>query len=84
VMVDRYRLTATYEFDLSRFGRHNLAGLLNRDDSDNPRNTDFLVAEGAPFNPDPANIQNRIWTRAYIENPGDPAEWAAPDRRDTR
>ncbi len=81
VTSDRYRLTATYTFDFGKRGRHNLAGLLSRDESENPRNTDFLVADGAPFNAIPSAVQNRIWSRTYIENPGDPASWSVADWR---
>ena len=82
VESDRLRATAAYTFDFGRAGRHNLAGLWSRDESDNPRQTDFLVVEGAPFNANPSHVRNRIWTRTYITDPGDAAQWAVPDWRD--
>lgn len=78
---ERFRATASYLIDLGRFGRHSLAALASRDYSSNPRHVGFLVADGAPFNPQPQNAANQLWTRRYVENPADASQWAAPDFR---
>ena len=79
--AERFRATASYLLDLGRLGRHSLAALASRDYSGNPRYVGFLVADGAPFNPQPQNAANQLWTRRYVENPGDATQWAAPDYR---
>lgn len=81
VDADRWRMTAAYTLDLGKVGRHNLAVLWSADDSTNPRSTSFLAALGAPFNANPTAVQNRIWVRQYIQDPGDPASWSVPDWR---
>jgi outer membrane receptor protein involved in Fe transport len=78
---ERFRLTASYTLDLGRWGRHSLAGLASRDNTGNPRHVGFLVLDGSPFNPQPQNTVNQIWTRRYITNPADLAQFAAPDFR---
>lgn len=79
--VNRYRVTAAYTLDFGKFGRHNIAGLWSRDDSKNPRHTDFLAVEGAPFNANPAHMRNRVRIRQYITDPGDLDQWSIPDWR---
>ncbi len=78
---ERFRLTASYQLDLGKFGRHNLSGLASRDNSGNPRYVGFLVADGSPFNAQPQNAANQLWTRRYITNPADSSQFAAPDFR---
>lgn len=78
---ERFRATASYSLDLGRAGRHTFAGLASRDYTGNPRYVSNLVLAGAPYNPQPQVVANQIWTRQYIENPADPAQWAAPDFR---
>ena len=78
---ERFRLTTSYQLDLGKFGRHNLSALASRDSSGNPRHVAFLVAEGSPFNAQPQNAANQLWTRRYITNPADSSQFAAPDFR---
>jgi iron complex outermembrane receptor protein len=79
---ERYRGTISYQLDLGKwFGHHNLAGMISRDYTGNPRSVGFLVLDGAPFNPQPQNAANQIWTRQYITDPNDPNQFAAPDFR---
>lgn len=78
---ERFRLTASYQLDLGKFGRHNLSALASRDNSGNPRHVAFLVADGSPFNAQPQNAANQLWTRRYITNPADSSQFAAPDFR---
>jgi iron complex outermembrane receptor protein len=78
---ERFRLTASYQLDLRKFGRHNLSALASRDHSGNPRHVAFLVADGSPFNPQPQNAANQLWTRRYITNPADTSQFAVPDFR---
>jgi outer membrane receptor for monomeric catechols len=78
---ERFRLTASYRLDLGKFGRHNFSGLAGRDNSGNPRYVGFLVADGSPFNAQPQNAANQLWTRRYITNPADSSQFAAPDFR---
>lgn len=78
---ERFRLTASYQLDLGKFGRHNLSALGSRDNTGNPRYVAFLVADGAPFNAQPQNAGNQLWTRRYITNPADSSQFAAPDFR---
>jgi iron complex outermembrane receptor protein len=78
---ERFRLTASYQLDLGNFGRHNLSGLASRDNSGNPRYVAFLVADGSPFNAQPQNAANQLWTRRYITNPADSSQFAVPDFR---
>ncbi len=79
--AERFRLTASYTLDLGPWGRHSLAGLASRDNTGNPRHVAFLVLDGSPFNPQPQNTVNQIWTRRYITQPSDLAQFAAPDFR---
>lgn len=78
---ERFRLTASYQVDLGKFGRHNLSGLASSDNSGNPRYVAFLVADGAPFNAQPQNAANQLWTRRYVSNAADTSQFAAPDFR---
>ena len=78
---ERFRLTASYQLDLGKFGRHNLSALGSRDNTGNPRYVAFLVADGSPFNAQPQNAANQLWTRRYITNPADSSQFAAPDFR---
>lgn len=78
---ERFRLTTSYQLDLGKFGRHNLSALASRDSSGNPRHVAFLVADGSPFNAQPQNAANQLWTRRYITNPADSSQFAAPDFR---
>ena len=78
---ERFRLTASYQLDLGKFGRHSLSALASRDNSGNPRHVAFLVADGSPFNAQPQNAANQLWTRRYITNPADSSQFAAPDFR---
>jgi len=78
---ERYRATASYQLDLGALGRHSLAASAARDISGNPRFVGFLVAAGSPFHPQPQQAANQLWTRQYITDPADPAQWAVPDYR---
>jgi outer membrane receptor protein involved in Fe transport len=78
---ERFRLTASYTLDAGQLGRHAFAGLASRDHTGNPRHVGFLVLDGAPFNAQPQNAANQIWTRRYVTNPADAAQFAAPDFR---
>jgi len=78
---ERFRATASYQLDLGAFGRHSLAGSASRDNSGNPRYVGFLVAAGSPFHPQPQQAANQLWTRNYVTDPADPAQWAVPDHR---
>jgi outer membrane receptor protein involved in Fe transport len=78
---ERLRLTASYTLDLGKWGRHSLAGLASRENTGNPRHVGFLVLDGSPFNPQPQNTVNQVWTRRYITNPADLSQFAAPDFR---
>ena len=78
---ERFRLTASYTLDLGKWGRHSFAGLASRDNNGNPRHVGFLVLDGSPFNPQPQNTVNQVWTRRYITNASDLAQFAAPDFR---
>lgn len=78
---ERFRATASYQLDLGRFGRHHLAGLASRDNTGNPRHVGFLVVDGSPFNAQPQNANNQLWTRRYVTNPADIAQYSAPDFR---
>jgi iron complex outermembrane recepter protein len=81
VTVDRYRVTAAYMLDLGKWGRHNIAGLWSRDDSNNPRSTSFFAVEGAPFNANPAHPRNRVRIRNYITDLSNRNQWSIPDWR---
>jgi len=74
---NRYRMTAAYSFDLGKFGRHTVAGLLSRDHTNSPRHTDFLAVDGAPFNASPFAAQNLLYTRQYITNSSDLTQWSS-------
>ena len=78
---ERFRATASYQLDLGTFGRHSLAGSASRDNSGNPRYVGFLVAAGSPFHPQPQQVANQLWTRQYVTDPADAAQWAVPDHR---
>lgn len=78
---ERFRATVSYQLDLKKFGRHNIAALASRDNTGNPRHVGFLVLDGAPLNPQPQNAFNQIWTRNYVTNPADVSQYAAPDFR---
>jgi iron complex outermembrane receptor protein len=78
---ERFRLAAYYQLDLGKFGRHSLSALASRDNSGNPRHVAFLVADGSPFNAQPQNAANQLWTRRYITHPADSSQFAAPDFR---
>lgn len=78
---ERFRATLSYQLDLKKFGRHHLAALASRDNTGNPRHVGFLVVDGAPFNAQPQNANNQIWTRTYVTNPANVAQYAAPDFR---
>ncbi|MFM7750947.1 MAG: hypothetical protein ACKPB0_11110, partial [Opitutaceae bacterium] len=78
---ERYRATASYQLDLGRFGRHNLAASAARDISGNPRFVGFLVADGSPFHPQPQQAANQLWTRQYVADLADASQWAVPDFR---
>ena len=78
---ERFRLTASYQLELGKFGRHTLSALASRDNTGNPRHVGFLVADGSPFNAQPQNANNQLWTRRYITNPSDTSQYSAPDFR---
>lgn len=78
---ERFRATASYTLDLGRLGRHQLSGLASRDNTGNPRHVAFLVLDGAPFAAQPQATANQVWTRRYVANPADAAQFSAPDFR---
>jgi hypothetical protein len=78
---ERFRLTASYQLDWGKWGRHQISALTSRDNTGNPRSVGFLVAAGSPFNAQPQNANNQLWTRRYITNPADTSQYAAPDFR---
>lgn len=79
--AERYRATASYQLDFGKFGRHNFAALASRDNTENPRFVGFLVLDGSPFNAQPQNAANQVWTRNYVADATQLSQFSAPDFR---
>jgi iron complex outermembrane receptor protein len=67
--ADYFRITASTEFDLKKFGYYRIAGLAERQESVFRRDQKQEMFVGLPFGPI-ANTQNLVWRRNYV-TPGD-------------
>lgn len=61
------RLTASYEFETAKMGRHILGAFFSWSEFNKRSRIRQLVVEGAPFNNNPENGRNRINTRTYFD-----------------
>ncbi len=76
-----YRLTASHDFDLGKwFGRHQIAGLLERTESFFGRKSQINAWQGGPqfggpFAAVPDNAANRVFYRNYINDVKNIEDW---------
>lgn len=61
------RLSAAYDFDLRRFGRHRIAAVGQYLDSNSYVDATREVIVNDPYNPAPENLQNSVWRRTYVD-----------------
>jgi iron complex outermembrane recepter protein len=70
------RGTASYAFNLGRWGRHNISGMGQQTRNRYFRDSLWAVLLDRPFNAAPYNARNQIATRHYITNPADAAQYS--------
>ena len=78
--LDTFRISASYELETERFGRHRIAGMYEDNSASTLRSENRLFLEGAPLNNSPENDNNMIRVRHYV-SPDDPNGFVAADWR---
>ena len=78
------RLSAAYDLDLGRWGRHRLAAVGQYADSNSYLDATREVVINDPYNPAPENLQNSVWRRTYVDLAGPArnivfADWSRQD-----